>query len=236
MSKAFTRKTELYMNRTTLLPLAFVILLFLPGQQMAMAATIYVSDAIEVALRAGPSNGDKIIRMLQTDDPLDIVQEKENWLLVRTRKGDQGWVPKRYVSLETPKSVQIQKLTKRNEQLESMSGGAVGQIDALQKEKTALRETLAGTQKELQQLKDKYALLESDAANVLTLKSKYTETEDMLKKATDEREGLQKENQELRDSSNLKWFLTGAGVVFLTWLIGFLMGRSKGRQQSSRLH
>ena len=224
------------MTKTTFLIIAFVSLLLLPGMQQAWAATSYVSDSIEVALRSGPSNADKIIRMLQTDDPLDVLQEEENWLLVRTRKGDQGWLPKRYVSQETPKSSQIQKLTKRNEQLETMSGGAAGQIDALQKEKVSLKETLANIEKEHQQLKEKHTVLESDAANVLTLKNKYTETEDKLKEVTADLERFSMENKELRTSANLKWFLSGAGVVFVTWLIGYLMGRSKSRQQGSRLH
>lgn len=223
------------MTKTTFLIIAFVTLLLLPDMQQARAATSYVSDSIEVALRTGPSNTDKIIRMLQTDDPLDILQEQENWLLVRTRKGDQGWVPKRYVSQETPKSSQIQKLTKRNEQLETLSGGAAGQIDALQKEKTSLKEALTKIENEYQELQEKHAVLESDAANVLTIKSKYAETEDKLKNATADLERVSMENKELRTSANLKWFLSGAGVVFITWLIGYLMGRSKSRQ-GPRLH
>lgn len=221
------------MTKTTLFILAVITLLLVPDIQ-ARAETYYVADTIEITLRTGPSNGHKIIRMLQTDDPLEVLEEQENWLLVRTRKGDQGWVAKRYVSQELPKSSQIQKLTKRNEQLESLSGGASGKIDALDKENSSLKETLAGTQKELQQLKEKYALLESDAANVLALKQKHTETENLLTKTTADLERLSTENRELRTSSNLKWFLSGAGVVIGAWLIGFLMGLSKRRQQSSR--
>jgi len=222
------------MIKTTFLLLAFITLLLLPDMQEARAETYYVADSIEITLRTGPSNTHKIIRMLQTDDPLELLEEQENWLMVRTRKGDQGWVAKRYVSQELPKSSQIQKLTKRNEQLEALSGGASGKIDALDKENSSLKETLASNQKELQQLKEKYAVLESDAANVLALKQKYTETEDMLTKTTAELERFSTENKELRTSSNLKWFLSGAGVVIVTWLIGFLMGLSKRRQQSSR--
>lgn len=220
------------MTKTTLL-LVFALfpLLLLPDiQQQAQAETYYVADSIEVGLRTGPSNGDKIIRMLQTDDPLDSLQELENWMLVRTRKGDQGWVPKRYVSREVPKSIQIQKLTKRNEQLESMSGGAAGKIDAQEKEINSAREALSNTQKEYQQLKEKYASLESDAANVLKLKQEYAEAEEKLKKTSADLENLGVENKELRTSANLKWFLSGAGVVFIAWLIGYLMGRSKSRQ------
>jgi len=221
------------MTKTTFFLFAFITILLLPDLQ-ARAETSYVADTIQITLRTGPSNSHKIIRMLQTDDPLEVLEEQEDWLLVRTRKGDQGWVSKRYVSQEVPKSIQIQKLTKRNEQLAALSGGAAGQIDELDKENSSLKETLASTQKEYQQLKEKYAVLETDAANVLALKQKYTETEDMLTKTAADLERYSAENKELRTSSNLKWFLSGAGVVIVTWLIGFLMGLSKRRQQSSR--
>lgn len=222
------------MIKTTFFMLALTTSLFLPGLQKAQAETSYVADSIEVALRTGPSNADKIIRMLQTDDPLDILQERENWLLVRTRKGDQGWVSKRYVSQEQPKTSQIQKLTKRNEQLESLSGGAVGQLDVLQKEKDSLQKALAHAEKEQQLLQEKYTALASDAANVLALKQKLAETEDLVKKVSADLDASKAENRELRTSANLKWFLSGSGVVGITWLIGYLMGRSKSRQ-SSRL-
>lgn len=221
-----TRKIFLMFALTTLL---------LPGLQAVQAETSYVADSIEVSLRTGPSNADKIIRMLQTDDPLDVLEEQKNWLFVRTREGDQGWVSKRYVSQDTPKTIQIQELTKRNEQLEALSGGAAGQLDGLQKEKNSLEEALANTERDYQQLKGKYTALESDAANVLTLKQKFAETEDMLKKAAADLERSNEEIKELRASANLKWFLSGAGVVCVTWLIGYLMGRSKSRQHSPRL-
>lgn len=224
------------MTKTILLLLAFMPLLLLPGMQSARAATSYVADSIEVTLRTGPSTGHKVMRMLQSDEPLDVLEEQENWLLVRTRKGDQGWVLKRFISQELPKSTQIQKLTKRNEQLEELSGGASGKIDALEKENATLKEALDTTQKEYQQLREQHAVLENDAANVLALKQQHTETAERLKNSEAELERLSLENRDLRSASQLRWFLSGAGVVMLTWLIGYLMGRSKSRQQSSRLY
>lgn len=219
------------MIKSTFLKFALIALLLLPGMRQAQAVTSYVADTIEITLRTGPSNSHKVMRMLQTDEPLEILEEQENWLLVRTKNGDQGWVSKRYISQDLPKSVQIQKLTKRAEQLESLSGGAAGQIDALEKENSSSKEALANIQKEYQQLKEKYSELESDAANVLTLKEEYAEAQEKLKNANAELERFSIENNELRASSQMKWFLTGAGVVSIAWLVGYLMGRSRARQQ-----
>lgn len=215
-------------------PIVFTALLLLPAVQTARAETSYVIDSFEITLRSGPSNANRIIRMLPTDEPLEVVQERGNWLSVRTRKGEEGWVLKRYVSPELPKSVQIEQLTKRNEQLAALSGGAAGQIDALDKENSSLRETLANTQKEYQQLKEKYAALETDAANVLALQQKYRETEEKLTKTAADLERFGAENAELRASAKLTWFLSGAGVALAGWLIGVLTSLKRRQHLSQR--
>ncbi len=224
------------MTKTTFLTLALLTLLLLPGMQQAWGQTFYVADTVEITLRTGPSSGHRVTKMISSDEPLEVLEEQENWLRVRTRKGDEGWVLKRYVSQETPKSVQIQKLTKRNEQLEALSGGASGQIDSLEKEKISLQEALASIEKEHQELKDKHTTLESDAADVLTIKQQHAEAQEKLQKAEADLERISQENKELRNNTYLKWFLSGAGVVLGTWLIGYLMGRSRGRHQGSRLY
>lgn len=223
------------MTKTTSLIIAFIALSFLPGTQKAWAETSYVADSFEITLRTGPNNTSKIIKMLKSDEPLEVLGEEGGWLSVRTQDGNQGWVFKRFVSQELPKSIQLQKLTERNEQLSALSGGASDQLDALNKENSSLKDTLANIQEEHQQLKEKYTTLESDAANVLVLKNKYSDTEEMLTKANTELETFSKENEELRASSNLKWFLSGAGVISVAWITGYLMGLSRRRQKSSRL-
>ncbi|KJS00587.1 MAG: hypothetical protein VR65_12300 [Desulfobulbaceae bacterium BRH_c16a] len=223
------------MTKTTSLIIAFIALSLLPGTQKAWAETSYVADSFEITLRTGPNNTSKIIKMLKSDEPLEVLGEEGGWLSVRTQDGDQGWAFKRFISQDLPKSIQLQKLTERNEQLSALSGGASDQLDALDKENSSLKETLANIQEEHQQLKEKYTTLESDAANVLVLKNKYSDTEEMLTKANTELETFSKENEELRASSNLKWFLSGAGVISVAWITGYLMGLSRRRQKSSRL-
>ena len=84
-------------------------------------------------------------------------------------------------------------------------------------------------------MQEQFATLQSDASNVLALKKEFASQQAGFKKTTAELERLRIENKGLRASKNLQWFLSGAGVVLVAWLIGFQMGRSKRRKQSSRL-
>jgi heme/copper-type cytochrome/quinol oxidase subunit 3 len=48
-------------------------------------------------------------------------------------------------------------------------------------------------------------------------------------------EKFKRENETLRDISDVKWFLAGAGVFFGGWLFGYLLGRS-ARKKANRMY
>ncbi len=225
------------MSRSLFLAIVCITFLLIPDIRIARGDnTAYVSDSFQITLRSGPGSTDKIIRMLHSDEPVQILNEEGNWLSVQLKDGTQGWVLKRFISQDIPKSIQLQKMKERYEQLASMSGGAAGKVEALGKENDSLKATFETNRSEYEQLQQKYTALKSDAANVLTLKKEYAATENKLKRTAEELKSLSIENEKLRMSSNLGWFLSGAGVVTISWLIGYMMGRSNRRKQGSRLY
>jgi SH3 domain protein len=46
----------------------------------------------------------------------------------------------------------------------------------------------------------------------------------------EEKEKLQKERAQAINAERIRWFLAGAGVLFLGWLIGLLMGRKQKKR------
>jgi SH3 domain protein len=80
----------------------FLILLLTPN--LAQAQTIqYVSDTVEVPLRAGTSTRYKIIRMLPGGTRVEILQSasENDYTLVKTGDGNQGWILSRHL-MDTP--------------------------------------------------------------------------------------------------------------------------------------
>ncbi|MFW5722170.1 MAG: TIGR04211 family SH3 domain-containing protein [Desulfohalobiaceae bacterium] len=209
------------------------VLLTLVAAGPALAQTVYVTDSLEITMRTEPDARKRIVRMLSSDTPLEVLGEQDGWLRVRTRDGREGWVLKRYTSSDTPKSVQIQRLTEQNEKLAALSGGAAAQLDALEEENSALKAELAQARSRLERLTGEYQALRADAAEVIDLKDSFAETSRSLEQATAEAESLRRENRELRSSANLQWFLSGAGVVFAAWLFGFIMGRIQRKRRPS---
>jgi len=65
-----------------------VILGFLGITQQGWAAKAYVTDSFEITLRTGPSNENKIIAMLFSGRPLDVLSTQGEWSRVRVLDSD----------------------------------------------------------------------------------------------------------------------------------------------------
>ena len=84
-------------SKKTVLLLVCNFIIF--GIAFSYAQTVYVIDEFEVTMRTGPSIENKIIVMLPTGTKLQVIEEKGDWVLVRSPIGREGWVLKRYVSV-----------------------------------------------------------------------------------------------------------------------------------------
>ncbi len=211
--------------------LLIVICLFL-STGTAFSETVYVSDSFEITMRTGPSGDFKIIAMLKSDTPLILLEEKDSWVNIRTLTGKEGWVLKRYVRDKIPNSILVETYKKSNRKLRD-------DIKEFKKINFKLKETKKSIlsdrdkgDREYGKLLDEYNALKKDAANVIQIRDAYVETKQILEKELKKGVDLLKENDKLRFSANMKWFLSGAGVLIFGWIIGIIMGRYKRKQQS----
>ena len=77
-----------------------------------------------------------------------------------------------------------------------------------------------------------YKNLVSESKDFLTLKEAHASNLANLEKATSELVKFKKENEDLRLSTNVIWFLSGALVVAVSWVAGFIMGKVRRRSRS----
>ena len=199
--------------------------------QQGWAAKAYVTDSFEITLRTGPSNENKIIAMLFSGRPLDVVTTQGEWSQVKVLDdGKEGWVISRYLVTRLPWEVQARKL---QEDLASLNA----KLTRVQKEfadESQQRQGLAAEIKrkteEFEVLSKEYRELKKGAEDYLRLKSLYEGSEKNLKIAQVEQSRLAAENEKLKSSEENRWFLSGALVL----LCGLLIGGIAGRQQKKR--
>ncbi len=205
--------------KTILTALCLVLLLVAPS----FAKTGYISDLLIVTVRAQPSDAGAVLTTVKTGAPLEVIEKREGFLLVRTDKGVEGYVRSQYVTQEFPKADLIKQLKTTNAQLQQQ----VDQLSANLNDSKDKTKNLSITEEELAQIKGEYQQLQKISAGAL--------------QTTRERDQLRQENtdlagrmQQLKEESNLylrtgaiKWFLAGAGVLCFGWFLGKVSRKKK---------
>jgi len=202
------------------------------------AKTQYVSDELVITLREGKGSEYKIIKMLKTGTPLEIIEESEPYLKVRTESGIEGWVLKQYVTGETPKSEIVAGLQKKIDRLNTEIEQYKNDKESLQNELKTTRSdhdkkirdlkqnvsaskgTAEQTAGELKEITEKYNALVKDSKDVIHLVKERDSLKASNSKLQTDTEQLRKENEVLRRSQMIWWFAAGGGVFFVGWITG----------------
>ena len=120
--------------------LSFVVLCLLYGQANGLADTMYVADRLYLSLRIAPAPEQPSLALLPSDTKVDVLETEGNWAKVMLEDGRTGWVMKRFLVKDLPKSLIIEQLK--------------GQIENKNISLERLREETASLKKEIETLKN----------------------------------------------------------------------------------
>lgn len=220
-----------------LVVLLFTIL-FIPA--IAAAETVYVSDQLLITFRQGKSTEHKILKTLKTGTPLEILKREEgdNYVKVRLQSGEEGYVLSQYLTNETPKHILISRLEKQvekigeqlarsnakraesSQELNTVQEKQSQKEDALTGSIKELNRDLAKTKEELRTTTVKFNTLVENSGKVVEITNDRDRLQKSNKKLSAEVRSLTTENEDLLRTGMIKWFLAGAGVLFIGWMIG----------------
>ena len=192
----------------------FFVILVVSG--FAAAETVYVNGIMKITMRTGPGREHKIIAMLKSGESLEMLDSKNGWSSVKTASGKQGWVLTRFITNKVPVSLIVSKLKKQNKDLSET-------LENLKKQNMALDEKA----KQSKTIEEAYYRLKKESANFLTLEKQYRKTATLFKKQQARISFLETQ----LSKSDIKWFLSGSGVL----LIGILFGIGTGRKRKNAL-
>lgn len=222
------------MGRFTLFFFIFSATLFAAAATV-QAETRYVTDQLEITLRAGESTRYKILRMLPSGTPLEVlgVNQKTDYARVRTPDGTLGYVLASQIQTEPSARNRIADMEARLAELQQKPEALAAQLAALQSEHATLSETAQKLQHDKQQLEQELATIRHASTNVLEITNDRDRLRIQVSELTREREELQQENRELRTQSNQRWFIIGVAVLAGGLLLGSLLPRLGLRQRRS---
>lgn len=200
------------------------------------AAGAYITDSFKITLRVGPSVEHKIIAMLSSGQPVEVIETDGDWSRVLIpRQGEEnleGWVLSQFLTTRLPFEIQVKSLQKENALLKEKLPLVEKKLgEALNKEKS-LGQNLKNKTAEFDRLQKEHEALKKGSVHYLKLKEQYDATKASLETLQKDVQSLIRENQKLKSSQNHIWFLTGAGVLVVGLLVGLLFGRGQKRRKS----
>ena len=201
-----------------------------------LAAREYVTDSFEITFRSAPGTDKKIIGMLSSGQPVDVLTTDGEWTLVRLPGSDkEGWVVSRYLIKRLPWEIQAKSLQEEVGNVRGQLSKVNEELTDSSKSRRDLTTELNAKTQELEQLRKEHSELQRGAEGYLKLKTLYAAAEKNLSVTRNELSRVVQENEEVRSSKVTWWFVSGALVLLCGLLLGVLIGRQQKRRKSSYL-
>ena len=199
----------------------------------SFAATFYVSDTtLEANLRTGTQKENRIIALLQPGEKLELLGEEDGWAEVTLADGRTGWILRRYLSERPPWRVTAEKLGAENKQLRAQLATVEGGNQDLGQKNKELQKQVDLQQKELEKVRRNYEELKNSSTNYLNLKMAYENLQKGARQSNAKLDTLEKAQGKLKTSKGIRWFLSGAGVLLLGYIMGTSVARLRRRRSS----
>lgn len=200
------------------------------------AETRYVTDQLEIVLKAGENPRSRTLKVLTTGTPLEVLGVNANTRYARVKAGDGtvGFVPEGQIQSEPAARHRVAELERRLAVLEQDPDSLSSQLNKAQSETSDLLARYQGLERDKQRLEQELATIRYASANVLELTNDRERLRLQVAELTRVSADLEQENGDLKHQQNQRWFLIGAGVLGGGMLLGLFLPRLRlGRRKSA---
>jgi SH3 domain protein len=193
---------------------------------LAAAETVYISDALTVPLRSGPSNAYRILhRGLPSGTSMEVVsRDKESgFTQIRTSRGTEGWIPTQYL---VNQPIARERLVVANREIERLNGllkKQESQLGSLNREKGQAQQSSTGLQRQVETLEKELADIRQISAGAVEEHASNQRLAELNERLRNELANLVLERDTLEDNAQQRWLLVGAGLVLLGLALGVVI-------------
>jgi SH3 domain protein len=212
--------------------IAIPLVVFLCIPSTALAKYLYVVPSDEVMLRSGKGIEYRIVAVIVNGSQVQLLEEDGDWAMVSTSDNKTGWMPKRYLSASPPLKDVVASLKVERDQLKKKTTEISEQLDEVSEARNQYEQELKACILDRDQIRKSYDSLKEDASDVINFKKALSETAEELQEVKHKYTMAEQENEHLRDNRRIKWFLAGAGILIVGWIIGLITTRGRKRRPS----
>lgn len=201
----------------------------------AQAKSVYVTNNLEVSLRATESNKSKIISHIPIGTSVELLSEnsKTGFSHIKLNDGTEGYIASRNTVTEPPSSAQPETISKNLVSLQNENTTLKAELAKMKSSldpNSPLEKTLAT---ERDRLDRELTELKKTAMNQIQIKDERDKLQTDLVNVTRDFEQLKLENNALKDGANQDWFLYG-GILSLTGVfLGVILPKIGWRRKNS---
>lgn len=202
----------------------------LSGQAMAA----FVTEKLEVPVRAGDSQEFKILRYLVAGSEVTILETlPSGYARIKDARDREGYILARYLVDNPPAFSRVGRL-------ETELATRDATIKRLESELQAAKDSISRTQGELAVVSERLQSRESEleglaSGDMTTLRNRLVGLETERQMLLADNQTLRAEKLAVGDDSAKTWFGLGALTLAFGWFIGFMMPRIRRHQVSNHL-
>lgn len=199
------------------------------------AETRYVTDQFKITLRTGESASNKILKMLPSGTPLQLLgsNQETGYSQVETTDGTQGYVLTRQLDRIPSARERLEKAEKRLQELLQEPEKLTSQLASLQQQYGELDQQHRKLQVTREQLEQELEGIKRTAANAVRISNERSQLRTQVASLTRQVEDLKQENRELGNESSQQWFMIGAGVITGGIILGLILPHLRFRRRKS---
>ena len=207
------------MNKYKVIILTLILLTF----KVSAESFVYITDKLDLPIRADQNFGQNIIRLLPSGTELSLLQSTEDgWAQVQF-DDTIGWIKSFYISNEPPAREELKKITRTYNANKLLLSKLTSEKEVLETELLTLKQE--NTDLVIQSSKSKAEKEHIEQIYQDALKLEHENEKHIQEKLQLKTELQLAENntQIQKDTSSRNWFIVGAIVLFFGMIIGFII-------------
>jgi len=200
---------------------------------MVSGKSLYISCYREVTLRAEASQQGKPLAVLKSGQQVSLVGEKDNYYLVTLPNGTRGFLFKDYLTDRPPTEARLREAEARLQEMEQKTQQRIKELEAQ-------APTQAVDQKAQQRVKDLETQTQQQEKELIALRAERTQLAKQQAEATarlplsqvepPQAQPTQYQSSIIERDQTFQWFMAGAGVLLVGWVLGWMDGKHRRRR------
>lgn len=199
------------------------------------AETRYVTDEFKVTLRSGTSTSNSIITMLKSGESVQTIKQdnETKYTLIETSKGKQGYILTRFLDVQPSGRQLYSQLQQKSQQQKETIKSLTLKLSTLNSNKSDIDKNLESTSELLLEATSELNLLKETTKDTIAVIKENKTQQTLIQQLEQEKAQLITENNDYKDSTAIDWFIRGAGMFLLAFLIGILVTRIRWKKRDS---